>query len=109
MEVKIQIKKGKITFGREKVTSLFQSLDDGDYLLEIAAINPLKTEADFQRAYFASVDLCVMESGNSRYIIHDAFKDFKNVESTKNFNLSEWKKFLEEFKIWAYNTMDVVT
>ena len=108
VEIPITLVKGKIVDNKQKVADHFTSLDDGTYILTIQSINPLTTTRDYQNAYFAMVDICVSSSGNARYIIHDSFKAAQGVASTTNFTVQDWKTYIEKFKFWAYDKMDVI-
>ena len=108
IEVPIKIGKGKIIQNSLRVKDYISSFDDGDYILTIQSINPLTTPRDCQNAYFAMVDICVSSTGNPRYIIHDSFKAAQQVATTTKFTVPEWKDYLEKFKFWAYDKMDVI-
>ena len=108
MEVGFKMTKGKVSDGRQKMADAISSLDDGNYVMTLTQINPLLIERDYQNAYFAMVDTCVQHTGNRRYVIHEAFKKEKNIESTANLSIVEWKKVLKEFQWWAHDKMDVI-
>lgn len=108
IEVQIQMQKGKMVGNNTYVKDLISSLDDGRYVLTIQPINPLISSRDYQNAYFAMVDTCVAATGNSRYVIHEAFKKESKVDSTRHFDEIRWKDYLSKFRFWAYNNMDVI-
>ena len=108
IEVPFRIQKGKIVDNSQKIRDHITSLDDGTYVMTVQSINPLVSERDFQKAYFAMIDICVASTGNARYIIHDAFKAESEVQTTKNFSVEQWREHLEKFRYWAYNNMDVI-
>ena len=97
MQLKVEVKKGKVISNNDKLKDYFSSLDDGEYIISIQRINPLVTPRDFQKAYFDKIDICVMHTGNDRYTIHNEYKKHSNIESTKDFDLLQWKAFLEKF------------
>lgn len=55
MQVRIDVKKGKIVSNADKVKDYFTSLDDGTYIITIERVNPLTTPRDCQKADRKSV------------------------------------------------------
>ena len=108
MEIGFTISKGKIVEGRDRLADIISSLDDNKYVMTITSINPLVTERDYQKAYFAMIDTCVQHTGNRRYVIHEMFKNDKEIESTSTLSISQWKKVLIDFQWWAHNKMDII-
>lgn len=108
MQVRVDVKKGRIVTNGDKVKDYFTSLDDGTYVISIDRVNPLVTPRDYQKAYFDMVDVAVAETGNARYTIHDEFKKHSGIESTKDLNEVEWKKLLNKFRWWAYDKFDCI-
>lgn len=108
MQVRIDVKKGKIVSNADKVKDYFTSLDDGTYIITIERVNPLTTPRDCQKAYFDKVDIAVACTGNSRYIIHDEFKKHAGIDTTKDLNISDWRKLLSKFSWWAYDKFDCI-
>jgi len=108
MQVKVDIKKGKIVTNNTQVRDFITSREDGEYIISIDRINPLTTTRDYQKAYFDKVDIAVECTGNDRYTIHDAFKKHSEIESTKDLDILEWRKLLVKFQWWAYSKFDCI-
>lgn len=108
MEGRITILKGKITKGRDNFADIITSLDDNEYTVSFTVVNPLISERDYQKAYFAMLDTCVMHTGNNRYTLHEMFKEEKEIKTTKNLSVGQWQKVLKEFQWWAFGKMDVI-
>lgn len=108
MQARIEVEKGKIIKNGDKVREYFKSLDDGSYIISIDRINPLVTPRDYQKAYFDKVDIAVSCTGNSRYVIHEAFKSHSGTESTKELDIKQWRDLLQKFSWWAYDTFDCI-
>lgn len=108
IQTKIEVKKGKIIHGADRIKDHFSSLDDGYYVLTIESVLPLKTPRDFQNAYFAMVDIVAKHTGNDRYTIHEEFKKKHNVETTKDIDNAQWGKIIDTFKWWAFNEFDCI-
>lgn len=84
------------------------NLQDGRYLIDVRSLNPLKTEREFQKEYFALCDLVRDYTGDSRYVIHNRFKKERNVETTRDFSLQDWISFIDAFKWEVYKTLDLI-
>lgn len=106
MQVKVEVKKGKIVSNNTTLRDYFTSLDDGEYIISIDRINPLISPRDFQKAYFDKIDICVSCTGNDRYTIHEAFKEHSAIESTKDLDVKDWRDLLGKFSWWAYDTFN---
>lgn len=83
-------------------------LEDGKYLIKINPIKALKTLREFQNEYFALVDTVVSTTGSTRYEVHEAFKNERKIETTKDFNLDDWVNFIEAFKWYYFNKADIL-
>lgn len=108
IEIPVRIEKSKIVENRQQLADHITSLEDGRYVIIIQSTNPLITTRDFQKAYFAMIDICVMETGNDRYTIHNAFKISSEVDSTKDFTIVQWQDYLNKFRYWSYNELNVI-
>lgn len=108
MQVKVKIEKGKVTSNRDKLLELVGVSSDGDYIISIDKINPLVTARDFQKAYFDKIDICVSCTGNKKYVIHDEFKKFSGIDSTKNLSIQDWRDLLTKLTWWAYDNFDCI-
>lgn len=108
MQVRIEKKLGKIISGSDKLKDCFSTLDDGGYVISIDKINPLITPKDYQKAYFSMLDTCVRCTGNARYVIHDEFKKFSEIQTTTNLDVIGWRKILDKLKWWAYDKFDCI-
>lgn len=107
-QIKITVENGKVVENNDRIREIFNSLENGQYIFSIDAINPLLNTRDYQNAYFAMVDTCVQHTGNSRYVIHNEFKKEQKVETTSDFDIIQWKTFLNQFRWWAYNEFDCI-
>jgi hypothetical protein len=108
MQVKIEKLKGKVVTGQDKLKELYSGLEDGHYIVSIDKINPLVTTRDYQKAYFDKIDRCVECTGNSRYTIHDEFKKFCEIATTKDLGIIEWRSLLNKLSWWAYDKFDCI-
>ena len=106
--IRFKIQNGRIVEGKQKIADYFSSLKDGDFMLNVFTSDPLVTEEDYRAAYFKLIDIAVAESGNDKDTIHKAYKKYQKIESTKDFNIVEWKKYLENFKLWLYNNLNII-
>ena len=77
-------------------------------MLNVFTSNPLVTEEDYRAAYFKLVDIAVLESGNDKDTIHKAYKAHEKINSTKEFGIVDWKRYLENFKLWLYNNLNII-
>lgn len=75
-------------------------LEDGEYYFKVISIEE-KTINSVKRNYFVLLDDFCMQTGNNKYQIHDQYKNFKQIATTKEFLLQDWIDFLEEFKFWS--------
>ncbi len=114
MQTRVYVEKGKVVKGNSILVDVFSSLMDGYYDVSVTGVNPLITERDYQNAYFAMIDVCARHAGNTRYDVHDYFKDFigKKLDdaniSTKSLDIPGWRNWNEEFRWWAFNNYDCV-
>lgn len=92
----------------EQFLELMGLLGDGKYIVDVRSLNPLKTEREFQNEYFALIDLVRNVTGDTRYSIHETFKDYRKVETTKDFSLQDWVDFIAAFKWYYYNEADII-
>lgn len=105
MQLKIEVKNGKITSDTQQVKDIFSLLDNGTYILSLERVG-FSSVTDYRKAYFDRVQACSLSTGNDKYTIHEAFKSFMNVNTTKEFNESDWKMFLNKFSWWAFDNLD---
>lgn len=84
-----------------------ENLDDGRYLVTVREITAEKTTREYQEQYFAMVDAVRDHQGDSRYVIHERFKAHQEVVTTTGFSIQEWLRFIDAFKWWAFNTLDL--
>lgn len=106
--IRFKIEKGRIVDGKQRIADYFSSLKDGDFMLTVFTSNPLVTEEDYRAAYFKLIDLAVLESGNDKDTIHRSYKSHQKIASTKDFGIIEWKQYLENFKLWLYNNLNII-
>lgn len=91
----------------QSFSSIIRGLSDGKYLVKIMPINTKKTTKEWQEHYFLLVDECVSSTGNSKYVIHEEFKKHEGIETTKSLSSEDWSKFIENFKLYAFDKMNV--
>lgn len=108
METKVNIEKGKIVEGKEKVNMLFNSLDDGVYVISLIRINGGKTNYDYQKQYRAKLKKLGICTGNNEEDLHLKFKEKQNISSTTELNEAKWVVFLKDFDWWAYNFFNCI-
>lgn len=92
---KIQIKNNKCC------TDLF--LEDGEYLIKAISIRQDKNLKEWQKYYFACIDEFANATGNTRYAIHDKFKEYAAIDSTKNIKLDDWAEIIERLNYWLFD------
>lgn len=108
MNIIIKIKDSKISENSEKLKQIFKSLEDGQYLISISQMKEDVTIEDYRKSYFSKVTICSLETGNSKSDLHNMYKSYYNISSTKDLKLEDWKMFLLNFSIWAYDKMDCI-
>lgn len=93
----------------EKVMS---GLEDGHYLVTIKKLNEAKTSRDYQEQYFLLVDIVVADTGNDRYAIHEQFKQHqfekKGIGTTKGLTVNEWIHWIEDFKWFIFENLNIL-
>lgn len=105
--MRLEIEKvGGILFA-EPLEKTLNTLGDGKYIIRIMYINDLKTPEDCRKYYFSLVDECVKATGHTRYEIHEFFKEYKEIETTKDMDSEDWHKFIDSFRGYAYDKMNV--
>ena len=103
----ITFKKSKEKYS-DDLRTFFNSLDDGVYILNLRKINGSKTVRDFQNEYFALVESVSQITGNIKNEIHENYKLISNVQSTKNFSVENWLKFIFNFKKYYFDNLDII-
>lgn len=96
-------KKNKIA---EELINQLNSLENGKYLISIKPIGQ-RTVKDCKAHYFALVDTVRHFTGDDRYSIHENFKNHQGIESTKNFDINDWEKFIANFKWYVFEKLDL--
>ena len=91
-----------------KANDILSSAENGVHILTLETINPLLTKKSCQEAYFSKVDTCVFHTGYKRYEIHEMFKKYYGIPSTKDLDVPAWLDLLKSFSWWAYNNFDCV-
>lgn len=72
-------------------------LEEGTYLVTVIPIDG-KTIRGLQNKYFLMVDTICSHAGEDKTMMHENFKEHLKVESTKNFDLEDWYKFIAAFR-----------
>lgn len=75
-------------------------LSDGSYYIRAIPLKN-KSKKAFSEEYFAIIDEYAKHTGNSRYEIHELFKQHSQLESTKNLSIEEWPQIIEQLKYWT--------
>jgi len=81
-------------------------VDDGKYTIQIIPVL-LKSSKEFQAMYFLMVDIVRNYSGWTRYEIHEAFKVYSEIATTKNFGEDDWSIYIDRFRYWVFNNFDI--
>ena len=103
----ITIVRGKPTIGVPKLNEYLKGLN-GNYTLDIQEENTLTTPKECRAAYFTKVDIVQKHSGDERYDIHQAFKESRGIESTKEFTVTDWRNLLRQFQIYVFENYDII-
>lgn len=106
MKIQTRVVGGKATTNRDKIGELFASCVDGEYLINLEAINPYLTPRDYQKAYFEKIETCVKHTGYKRQELHEMFKKHSEIESTKNMTIVDWIQLFTKLTWWAYSSFD---
>lgn len=107
-KVKIKIENGKIVENRQEIADMFTSSNDGVFFITKEPENQLITPRDCQKLYFDKIDACVLHTGYKRYEIHEQFKQFQNISTTRDLSVERWKEILQQFSWWAFNQFDFI-
>lgn len=113
---------GKISFNKEKMNGMLQTLFPGRYLLSFQRLEPKSSIKDYRRCYFAKIDALGSETGHSRYEMHDLVKNHlltqlleqipeimvNDVISTSSLNEEGWTVLLEALDLWAFTEYSVI-
>jgi hypothetical protein len=106
--IKTSIKDGKIIDNKTEIAKMVESLSDGNYVIEFEKIGEGMTPRKYQRVYFEKIDKCVDKSGYTRNEIHEIFKEFLNIETTKDIDEANWVLLHKKFTWWAYTNFDII-
>lgn len=83
------------------------NVDKGVYVVTIRPYIP-KNTSEYQKYYFALVDDARIHTGWARYDLHEAYKEYSEVASTKILTEEEWLSFIDNFKLWIFNKFEIV-
>lgn len=72
-------------------------LMEGSYICVIIS-NKEKTVKEYQMEYFAIIDEMCMSTGNDRYTIHEMFKDYQKISSTRDIPIEQWQLVIWKLK-----------
>lgn len=103
-------KNGLVILDTDEFNKLAGLLDDGRYLLTMLQIREPKTIDEYRAEYFAKRDVVAAETGNSKADIHNMAKGWlltDGMTSTKELDIEGWKAFLQNFKEWAFEFLNV--
>jgi len=95
MLVSVEIKNGIIQ------TDL-SFIQDGQYLLKIIPLHN-KTLKEFYAWYFTLIEDYCINTGNSKYQIHEHFKKEQGITSIKEIPLEDWSAVIETLKYYLLN------
>lgn len=122
MRVKIKVKKGKLTGGRDQLAALIHSLD-GEYMLEFTPLRDPESAEDWRKLYFYLRDIIhsSAETGYTKDELHQALKlavfpalkpehftDDNGELSTKYLTEEGWKQFVRGVKEVAMDMFELV-
>lgn len=103
----IAIVRGKTVKGGKEISGYLATLN-GNFSVDINEENSLTTTKECRGAYFFKVDLVCKHTGSERYDIHEDFKKALNIESTKNFTVTDWRNLIKNFQIYIFENLDIV-
>lgn len=107
MQIKLN-KKNQVINCSIPLPDIVDMLADGEYIVSVDMVNPLTTVRQLQKAYFDLVDQVAKDTGNGRYTIHDAYKAYHDMDTTKGLTIDEWRKFLKDFPFWVFSTIGIM-
>jgi len=107
MQFAITAIKGKEIRGGKIINDYLKTLN-GNYTVDINEENTMSTPAECRAAYFFKIDLVVAATGDERYVIHERFKEYSKIVSTKNFTVVDWRNFIKKFQIYIFESLDIV-
>ena len=82
---------------------LVSKLEHGNYIVSIVKDREPKTLEEYRAEYFAKRDILAADTGNSKKDIHEEAKRmFLGGLTTKTLTEDGWKKFINQFKEWAF-------
>lgn len=107
MQFLITAIKNKEIRGGKVINDYLKTLD-GNYVVDIRPENNLTTPKECRAAYFFKIDLVVASTGDERYVIHERFKAYAKIDSTKNFTVVDWRNFIQKFQEYIFEKLDIV-
>lgn len=107
MQFAITAIKGNKIIGGKLINDYLKTLN-GNYTVDINEENSLATPKDCQKAYFFKLDLVVAATGDERYVIHERFKNYMKVTSTKEFTVVDWRNFIKQFQTYIFENLDII-
>jgi hypothetical protein len=84
------------------------NVDDGRYLCKLVPLSREKSSREWREYYFVLVSEVCSYTGDKKLYIHNQFKESQGVGTTKSFNSEDWNLFVEKFKFWVYNNLDII-
>ncbi len=92
--------------GVEQARDMVSSAIDGVHLLSLDLLNPEVSSRDYQKLYFDRIDECSKHTGYTRYELHEMFKKYSNIETTKNQDVIFWRKLITSLRWWSFSNFD---
>lgn len=88
------------------IKSLSQ-LDKGRYLVMIHSLEHT-TVTSMRKYYFTLCTQVSDHTGDNKDTIHKRFKKHKGVDSTKHFEVKDWREFIDSFKDYIFYNLDLL-
>lgn len=107
MQFSLTLVNGKSVKGGKEIQDYLKKLN-GNYTVDINEENTMSTPAECRAAYFFKIDLVVAATGDERYVIHERFKEYSKIVSTKNFTVVDWRNFIKQFQIYIFESLDII-
>lgn len=99
--------RGNPTSGSKELSQYLKTLS-GNYTIDINEENTNTTAKECRSAYFFKVDIVSRHSGDEKYDIHEAFKKYIKIDSTKNYTTADWKNLIKQFQIYIFEKYDII-
>jgi len=107
MQFNLTVINGKSVRGAKEIQNYLKKLN-GNYIVDISEENTMSTPAECRAAYFFQIDLVVASTRDERYAIHERFKEYTKIDSTRNFTVVDWRNFIQKFQEYIFEKLDIV-